>query len=170
MNEENKTQVTEQTETTTQQDTQAEIEQLRKELETTKRALTRSNTEAAENKRKLLEKMSEQEKAEAERAEKEQAIQEELKTLRAEKRVSSYTAKLIEVGYDSATAQAMAQKLPENLDDSFFASQKTFLENKQKEIETNLLKKQPPLTGGQPLDGQVAKDEAYAKTAKWFGL
>lgn len=170
MNEENKTQVTEQTETTTQQDTQAEIEQLRKELETTKRALTRSNTEAAENKRKLLEKMSEQEKAEAERAEKEQAIQEELKTLRAEKRVSTYTNKLIEAGYDVATAKTMASSLPDGIGEDYFTSQKTFLENTKKQYEADSLKKQPKLTEGKPLTQSELSQADDAKLNSYFGL
>lgn len=169
--EDNKTTTTEQV--TPQDDTQSKdalIEELRAELDRTKKALSKTNTEAAENKRKLIEKMSEQERLEAERAENEKAIQEELKQLRAEKRVSTYTNRLIEVGYDLDTARKMANTLPEGVGEDYFTSQKTFLENKQKEFEANILKKQPPLTGGKPLDGNTLRTEEDAKLDKYFGL
>lgn len=140
------------------------------ELEKYKKLLTKANTEAADYKRKLNEKLSEQERAEAERAEAEKATQEELKLLRAEKRVSVYTTKLVEAGYDPATAKTMAQALPEGLGEDYFTSQKTFLENKTKEIEANALKKQPVLTGGKPLDGQDVNAEKEAKLRSYFGL
>ena len=140
------------------------------EVEKYKKLLTKANTEAADYKRKLNEKLTEQEKAEAERAEAEKATQEELKQLRAEKRVSVYTTKLVEAGYDTVTAKTMASSLPDGLDDNYFASQKTFLENKTKEIEANALKKQPTLTGGKPVDAQDVKSAEDAKLDKYFGL
>ena len=140
------------------------------EIEKYKKLLTKANTEAADYKRKLNEKLSEQERAEAERAEAEKATQEELKQLRAEKRVSVYTTKLVEAGYDTATAKTMANSLPEGLGEDYFTSQKTFLENKTKEIEANALKKQPPLTGGKPVDAQDVKSAEDAKLDKYFGL
>lgn len=169
--EDNKTTTTEQV--TPQDDTQSKdalIEELRAELDRTKKALSKTNTEAAENKRKLIEKMSEQERLEAERAENEKAIQEELKQLRAEKRVSTYTNRLIEVGYDLDTARKMANTLPEGVGEDYFTSQKTFLENKQKQIEADVLKKQPSLTSGKPLEGDDVTKEADARLASYFGL
>lgn len=169
--EDNKTTTTEQA--TPQDDTQSKdllIEELRAELDRTKKALSKTNTEAAENKRKLIEKMSEQERLEAERAENEKAIQEELKQLRTEKRVSTYTNRLIEVGYDLDTARKMANTLPEGVGEDYFTSQKTFLENKQKQIEADVLKKQPSLTSGKPLEGDDVTKEADARLASYFGL
>ena len=169
--EDNKTTTTEQV--TPQDDTQSKdalIEELRAELDRTKKALSKTNTEAAENKRKLIEKMSEQERLEAERAENEKAIQEELKQLRAEKRVSTYTNRLIEVGYDLDTARKMANTLPEGVGEDYFTSQKTFLENKQKQIEADVLKKQPSLTSGKPLEGDDVTKEADKRLASYFGL
>lgn len=170
--EENKTPVVEQqTETQTQeQPSTVDIEQLKAELERTKKALTKSNTEAAENKRKLLEKMSEQEKAEAQRAEEQKAMQEELNTLRAEKRVSTYTNKLVEAGYDIATAKSMANALPDGIGDEYFASQKTFLENTKKQYEADSLKKQPSLSGGKPVTTSDLDSAEDAKLDSYFGL
>lgn len=140
------------------------------EVEKYKSLLTKANTEAADYKRKLKEKMSEQERAEAERAEAEKATREELNTLRAEKRVSVYTNRLVGAGYDLETAKVMATSLPEGLEDSYFESQKTFLENKQKQIEADLLKKQPTLTGGKPLAGEDIQKEQDAKLRSYWGL
>ena len=54
-----------------------------KEIERLQKALTKSNSEAADYKRKLQEKQTEEERAEAERAEKTRAMEEELATLKA---------------------------------------------------------------------------------------
>lgn len=135
-----------------------------------KALLSKANTEAAENKRKLNEKLTEQEKLEAERAEKEKAMQEELQTLRAEKRVSTYTNKLVEAGYDVATAKSMANSLPDGIGEDYFTSQKTFLENTKKQIEADSLKKQPSLTPGKPVTKSDLDSAEDAKLNGWFGL
>ena len=135
-----------------------------------KASLSKANTEAAEYKRKLNEKLSEQEKAEAERAEKEKSMQEELQTLRAEKRVSVYTNKLVEAGYDVATAKTMAANLPDGIGEDYFTSQKTFLENTKKQFEADSLKKQPSLTDGKPLTKEDLTSAEDAKLDSYFGL
>lgn len=135
-----------------------------------KALLSKANTEAAENKRKLNEKLTEQEKLEAERAEKEKAMQEELQTLRAEKRVSTYTNKLVEAGYDVATAKSMANSLPDGIREDYFTSQKTFLENTKKQYEADSLKKQPGLTPGKPLSKEDLAKAEDAKLDSYFGL
>ena len=58
------------------------------EIERLKAALSKANSQAAEFKRALREKQTEQERAEAERAEADKALHDELETLRKEKRVS----------------------------------------------------------------------------------
>lgn len=140
------------------------------ELAKYKALLSKANTEAAENKRKLTEKMTEQEKLEAERAENEKKMQEELQTLRAEKRVSVYTNKLVEAGYDVTTAKAMAVNLPDGIGEDYFTSQKTFLENTKKQYEADSLKKQPGLTEGKPLTKEDLAKAEDAKLDRYFGL
>ena len=112
--------------------------------------------------------LSEQEKAQLEAKQREETMLTELNSLKAEKRVSTYKAKLMEAGYDAETADKMAVSLPEGVGDEFFASQKTFLEAKTQEIKTKSLNEQPDLTNG---DSPANKNaETDAKMRAWFGL
>lgn len=74
---------------------------LRKENDKLKKALDKSNSEAAESKRKLQEKQTAEEKAKEEQEQATKALQEELATLRKEKALSDNKAKLLAVGYDT---------------------------------------------------------------------
>ena len=143
---------------------------LQKEIDNLKKRLSVVNSDAAEMKRKLREKMSEDERKEAERAEKEAAREAELAELRREKTVNGYKARLMEVGYDAETAKSMAEGLPSDLGDDFFAAQKTFLDNKAKEIEANLIKNQPNLSNGKPFSASDAEAKELADLRKAFGL
>lgn len=143
---------------------------LQKEIDNLKKRLSVVNSDAAEMKRKLREKMSEDERKEAERAEKEAAREAELAELRREKTVNGYKARLMEVGYDAETAKSMAEGLPSDLGDDFFAAQKTFLDNKAKEIEANLIKNQPNLSNGKPFSASDAEAKELADLRRAFGL
>lgn len=151
-------------------DYKAEYEKLLAEQKKLKDATDKACSQAADFKRKLSEKMSEQEKAEAERAEKEAAQLEELKKLRAESRINGYKSKLIASGYDLATAEAMAAELPEGISDDFFAKQKAFIEGQKKTVEAELLNKQPGLSKGAPLTQADAEKMEDKKLREWFGL
>lgn len=154
----------------TEVDYKAEYEKLLLEQKKLKDATDKASSQAAEFKRKLNEKLSEQEKAEAERAEKEAAQLEELNKLRAESRMNGYKTKLIASGYDLATAEAMAAELPEGISDDFFAKQKAFIESQKKTIEAELLNKQPGLSTGSPLNGADAEKMEMEKLRGYFGL
>ena len=143
---------------------------LQKEIDNLKKRLSVVNSDAAEMKRKLREKMSEDERKEAERAEKEAAREAELAELRREKTVNGYKARLMEVGYDAETAKTMAEGLPSDLGDDFFAAQKAFLDNKAKEIEANLIKNQPNLSNGKPFSASDAEAKELADLRRAFGL
>ena len=151
-------------------DYKAEYEKLLAEQKKLKDATDKACSQAADFKRKLSEKMSEQEKAEAERAEKEAAQLEELKKLRAESRINGYKSKLIASGYDLATAEAMAAELPEGISDDFLAKQKAFIEGQKKTVEADLLNKQPGLSKGAPLTQADAEKLEDKKLREWFGL
>ena len=163
-----------QTQATTEQkapdvDYKAEYERLLAEQKKLKDATDKACTEAANYKKALREKQTETERAEAERAEREAAQQAELEKLRTESRVNSYTHKLIESGYDAATAASMAEKLPAGIGDDFFAAQKAFLESQKKTVEADLLNKQPGLTSGTTpsiADYDSMSDEEYYKAIR----
>jgi hypothetical protein len=73
-----------------------------------KESLTSSNKEAAELKRQLQSKMTEQEKAETMAAEKQAAIETELAELRRVNTISDNTAKFTGLGYKLEDAKAIA--------------------------------------------------------------
>lgn len=139
------------------------------EITRLKAALSRANSEASEYKKALREKQTEQERKEAELAEQRKAELEELNALRTEKRISGYKAKLMEAGIDGATADLMANALPEGVKDEYFASVKNFNENQRKALDVNALNKQPGLSVGMPPSG-AAKTDLDKQLDKIFGL
>lgn len=135
-----------------------------------KSALSKANSEAAEYKRLLREKQTEEERKEAERKEREAKVEEELNTLRRDKTVSGYVANCLALGYDKELANQAAEAMADGDAAKIFECQQKFLEAKQKEIEANALNKQPSLTpGAPPTAGQADKDEQN-KMRSWFGL
>ena len=143
---------------------------LQKEIDNLKRRLSAVNSEAAETKRQLKQRMSDEERKEAERLEVDKARDEELATLRREKTVNGYKARLMEVGYDAETAATMAEGLPSDLSDEFFTAQKNFLENKAKQIQADLVKNQPNLSTGKPISSADVEDAETTALRKAFGL
>ena len=133
-------------------------------------ALSRANSEAAEWKKALREKQTEQERKEAELAEQRKLELEELETLRKEKRINGYKARLMEAGVDPATADLMANALPDGVGDDYFTAVKTFNTNQRQALETEALNKQPKLSVGTPPSGGSIRTEDDAKYDRWFGL
>lgn len=151
-------------------DYKAEYEKLLAEQKKLKDATDKACSQAADFKRKLSEKMSEQERAEAERAEKEAATLAELEKYRTESRINGYKTKLLECGYDLKTAESMAGALPEGINDDFFANQKAFLDGQKKTIEAELLNKQPGLSNGKGLTQSDVDDADVKAFRAAFGL
>ena len=135
-----------------------------------KNALSNANSQAAEYKRALREKQSEQERAEAERAEREAARDAEIKELRRDKTVSGYLANCLSLGYDKELAQRAAEAMADNDAAAIMECQREFLEVKQKELEAAALNKQPALTPGAPPTATEAEKAAQNKTRAYFGL
>lgn len=140
------------------------------DLNKLKAALSKSNSEAAEYKRALREKQSEAERAEAERAEKDRERDELLKTLLEEKRISSYKANFMAIGYDADTADVMARNLPDGVSDEYFAANKAFLEAQKQALLSESLNKQPGLSVGTPPTAAQAQREEENKMRHYFGL
>lgn len=140
------------------------------EVSKLKSALSKANSEAAEWKRALREKQTEQERVEAERAEHEKAVEEELKSLRRDKTVSGYLAQCLSLGYNNDLALRAAEAMADNDASSIIACQQEFLEAKTKEIEANALNKQPSLSVGAPPTAKQAEVEATNKMRSYFGL
>lgn len=140
------------------------------EVNKLKTALSKSNGEAAEYKRLLREKQTEQERAEAERAEREKQRDEEIAELKAYKRTADNRAKLIAVGVDAIIADSMAKLLPDGVDDTYFDAMKQLIEAQKKALLDENLKKQPGLSVGTPPTTADAKAKEDAQIRAWFGL
>lgn len=71
------------------------------EIQKLKDAVSRANSEAAEYKKQLRAKLSDDEAKQAQDAEEREAMQKELEGLRRDKAVSTYQAKFLSLGYDA---------------------------------------------------------------------
>ena len=134
-----------------------------------KAALSRANSEAAQWKRQYTETLDAQKQKELEEAEQRKRELEELEALRKDKRIGTYKTRLMDAGVDHASADIMANALPDGVSDDYFATLKTYLDNQRKAADTAALNNQPKLSVGMPPSG-VTKTEEDAKLDKIFGL
>ncbi len=132
-----------------------------KEVERLQKALTKSNSEAADYKRKLQEKQTEEERAEAERAEKTRAMEEELNTLKTQKAVADNKAQFLALGYDDALATETAEAMVQGDMTKVFANQKKHQEAQRAALEAELLAKTPTPPAGDGTDTMTK--EKFAK-------
>ena len=115
-----------------------------------KRQLSQANSEAADFKRQLQAKMTEQEKKDAAAAEEQKKILLELETLRKEKTVAGYKASYLSMGYDDALAGETAQALADGDMNKVFANQRSFQEAQTKSVLAGAIKTTPTPPGGNP--------------------
>lgn len=175
MSEEKKPDVKEEVKTPTLEDLQKQIEaltaennSLKADAEKAKKTISNANEDAASWKKQYRATLDEATRKEAERAEAEQMMRDELNALKAEKRISVYTQRLMEVGYDPQTAATMAVSLPEGISDDFFATQKSFLDQQKQIAKTEALNNQPGLSAGTPPTAPSNKEDL--KLREWMGL
>ncbi len=171
---EKKPEVKEEVKTPTVEDLQKQIEalmaennSLKADAEKVKKTISNANADAASWKDKYRATLDEAKRKEEERAEADEALRAELTALKTEKRISTYTAKLLEVGYDAQTAASMAMNLPEGISDDFFNQQKSFLETQKQIAKTNAINNQSSMSVGETPSATKA-DEEDAKLKKWF--
>ena len=152
---EKKPEVIEEVKTPTLEDLQKQIEaltaennSLKADAEKVKKTISNANADAASWKDKYRATLDEAKRKEEERAEADEALRAELTALKAEKRISNYTAKLLEVGFDAQTAASMAMSLPEGISEDFFEAQKKFLESQKQIAKTEALNNKPTLSVG----------------------
>jgi len=118
------------------------------ELEKTKNALSKSNSEAAEWRKKHNALLSEDEKKKQEEAERFAQMEKELNDLRKGKTVSEYKAKFIAQGYSEALAEDTAQALADGDTAKVFVNQQKFLDEYAKTVKADALKKTPKPAAG----------------------
>lgn len=110
------------------------------ELVKLKKLNEKANSEAAEWKRKHNALLNDDERKQQEANERYQAMEQELKTLKRDKTVASYTANYLKMGYDEALANETALAMADGDNDKVFECQKKFLEAHDKEVTKGAMK------------------------------
>lgn len=118
------------------------------EIERLKNALSKSNSEAADYKKQLREKMSAEEQKAKDDADKFNDLQSKYDALLRESDISKNKARLLALGYDDALATEAAEAMAEGDTDKVFAAQKKHLDSVGKKIREEVLKDTPKPTGG----------------------
>lgn len=113
-----------------------------------KNAVTKANAEAADYKRKLKERMSEEEKRSAEEAERISKIEAENQALKKRITVAEYTTKFTELGMDTEMATKSAEAAFNGDFNTIFANFNTRLANVRESVKAELLNSTPALKGG----------------------
>lgn len=118
------------------------------EIERLKAALSKSNSEAADYKKQLREKMTAEEAKAKEDADKWDELQSKYDALLKESNISKNKARLLALGYDDALATEVAEAMAEGDTDKVFAGQQKHLDSVAKKIREDALKGTPKPTGG----------------------
>lgn len=124
----------------------------KKEIEKLTAALSKSNAEAAENKRKLRERQTEEEKNKEAQEQELATLRERVASLEKEKVLAVNKSQLIALGYEDALATETAQALVDGDMNKLFANQKKFLDKQRSRIEAELLKGTPTPPPGSDTD------------------
>ena len=118
------------------------------EIDRLKAALSKSNSEAADFKKQLREKMSAEEQKAKDDAEKYEEVVRERDALLREKTILGHKTKYLALGYDEKLANETAEAMVEGDLDKVFANQKKHLETTEKKIREEVLKDTPKPEGG----------------------
>lgn len=119
------------------------------EVAQAKAARDKAASEAADFKKQLREKQTDDEIKAAEREAKFAEIMAEVEALRTEKQVTGYTNSYLTIGYEEKLAKATAEALAKGDLETVFKNQKLHLENREKALRAELLMQTPgPAAGG----------------------
>ena len=118
------------------------------EIEKLKAALSKSNSEAADYKKQLREKMSAEEAKAKEEAERMAEIQNKYEALLKESEISKNKARLLGLGYEDKLASETADAIVNGDSNKVFENQKKHLEMLEKRIREEVLKSTPRPAGG----------------------
>lgn len=145
-------------------DPTAEVEKLRN-------AVTKANGEAAEYKKQLKAKRTDDENAAQEQADKLAEMQKQIEALTAdkenlvkEKTLASYREKFVAQGYDAELANKAASALADGDMDKLFKFQSEFMTAHDTAYKTSLLKGMPTPPGSDGKGGSDSEGVAFAKS------
>ena len=117
-----------------------------KEIERYKMAASKANSEAADYKRKLTEKMTEAEREQAARVEELETLRNEVAESRRRETIAQNKARFASLGFDEALASKAAEAMSDGKTDDVFETLKAHLDVHDKAYRDQLLKKgsEPP--------------------------
>lgn len=156
--EENKNEVVETTEetkveTTETKENEVNVEELQKEIEHYKKLVSKVNSEAADYKRQLRSKMSEDEVKAAEN----EALLKELENYKTEKKISEVSKGLMSWGLDSTKADEMARSFVDGDITTFITGGKEYFETVSQKAIADAMDKQKLSVGKTPEKADVDK-------------
>lgn len=108
-----------------------------------KTALSKANSEAAEYKKKLREKQTDEEAAKLAKDEEYKKLEQENADLKRSINLAEKKAKLLGMGYDEKLAEETATAMIDNDMDAVLKNQSIYLEVQRKNIEADHLRKTP---------------------------
>lgn len=135
------------------------------EIDRLKNALSKSNSEAAEYRKQLRDKMSAEELKAKEDAETIEELIKERDALLREKTIAGHKAKYLALGYDEKLATDTAEAMVNGELDKVFANQKKHMETVEKKIRAEVLKETPTPEGGNGSD-TMTKEKLRGMTAR----
>ena len=138
------------------------------EIDRLKAALSKSNSEAADYKKQLRDKMSAEEIKAKEDAEKWDALIKERDALLREKTVAGHKANYLSLGYDEKLATETAEAMANGEIEKVFANQKKHLEAVEKKIRADVLKDTPKPEGGNGSDTMTKEKFSKMSTAEQY--
>lgn len=122
-------------------------------------------SEAAENKRKLKDHMSEEEKRSAEEAERIQTMENENKALKKQIAIADYTGKFIASGLDQQTAAECAEAAYEGKIDTIIGHFNTKIASVKDDVRAQLISETPTLKGGKSANVKDPKPDIDSNIA-----
>lgn len=146
----------------------AEIElpaDMSSEVERLKNALSKSNSEAADYKRQLKDKMSAEELKAKEDADKWSEMEEKYNALVKKDAISTNKARLLALGYDETLATETAEAMFDGNMDIVFANQKKHIEAVEKKARSEKMKDTPKPEGGNS-SNTMTKEKLRGMTAQ----
>lgn len=131
------------------------------EIARLKKALDNSNSEAANYKKQLREKMSADEVKAREEAERVEELQKKYDALLRESTISKHKARLLALGYEEALATETAEAMATGDVDKVFTNQQRHIAAVEKKVRADILRDTPKPTGGN--GSETITKETFAK-------
>lgn len=140
------------------------------EITRLKNALSKSNSEAADYRKKWQSTLSEQERLEAERQQRETDMQTQLNALLREKQTSEFEKNFLATGYSPELAKSSATAMVDGNNAQVFADMNAFIAEKTKQLQAEALNNQPQLTNGNPVVTPSPEDAFTSAIRAGIGL